>query len=67
MEKTTNETVDVLEQNYMTIYVKMINGKTISKKCEGKHKAAIISDEVERRTLIPRDMTYLCAPRKSDE
>ena len=31
----------------MTIYVKMINGKTISKTCEGKQKAAIISDEVE--------------------
>ena len=29
------------------------------KKCEGKQKAAIISDVVERRSLIPRDMTYL--------
>ena len=36
----------------------MINGKTISIKCEGKQTAAIISDEVERRSLIPRDMTY---------
>ena len=43
----------------MTIYVKMINGKTISIKCEGKQTATVISDEVERRSLIPRDMTYL--------
>ena len=41
------------------IYVKMINGKTISIQCEGKQTASIISDEVERRSLIPRDMTYL--------
>ena len=58
-EETTNENDYVLEENYMTIYVKMINGKTISVKCEGKQTAAIISDEVERRSLIPRDMTYL--------
>ena len=43
----------------MTIYVKTINGKTISIKCEGKMTAALISDEVERRSSIPRDMTYL--------
>ena len=58
-EETANENDDVPEENYMTIYVKMINGKTISIKCEGKQTAAIISDEVERRSLIPRDMTYL--------
>ena len=58
-EETTNENDDVLEENYMMIYVKMINGKTICIKCEGKQIAAIISDEVERRSLIPRDMTYL--------
>ena len=39
-EKTTNEIDDVLEENYMTIYVKMINGKTISKKCEGKTESS---------------------------
>ena len=43
----------------MTIFVKMINGKTISIKCEKKQKAATTSDEVERRSLIPRGMTYL--------
>ena len=41
------------------IYVKTINGKTISIKYEGKQTAAVISDEVERRPLIPRGMTYL--------
>ena len=65
-EETTNENDDLLEEIYMMIYVKMINGKTISIKCEGKQTAAIISDEVERRSLIPRDMTYL-VHRKSDD
>ena len=53
------ENDDLLEETFMTIYVKTINGKTISVKCEGKMTAAIISDEVERRSSIPRDMTYL--------
>ena len=56
-EKTTNEIDDVLECNYMTKNVKMINGKTICIKSEGKQTAAIISDEVERRSSIPRDVT----------
>ena len=50
---------DLLEETFMTIYVKTINGKTISIKCEGKMTAAVISDEVERRSSITRDMTYL--------
>ena len=58
-EENTNENDDLLEETYMTIYVKMINGKTISIQCEGKQTAAVISDKVERRSLIPRDMTYL--------
>ena len=49
----------MLEENYMTVYVKMINGETISKKYHRNMTAAVISDEVERRSLIPRDMTYL--------
>ena len=53
------ENDDLLEKNFTTIYVKTINGKTISIKCEGKMTAAVISDEVERRSSIPRDMTYL--------
>ena len=43
----------------MTVYVKTINGTTISVKCDRKQKAATISDEVERRSSIPRGMTYL--------
>ena len=50
---------DLPEETYMTIYVKTINGKTIRIKCEGKQTAAVISEEVERRSLIPGDMTYL--------
>ena len=58
-EENTNENDDLLEETYMMIYMKMISGKTISIKCEGKQTAAVKSDEVERRSLIPRDMTYL--------
>ena len=58
-EKTTIELENALEENYMTVYVKTINGQTISIKCDKKQKAATISDEVERRSLIPRGMTYL--------
>ena len=57
-EKTTTELDNALEENYMTVYVKTINGKTISIKCDKKQKAATISDDVERRSLIPRGMTY---------
>ena len=35
------------------------SGKTISIKCAKKQKATSISDEVERRSAIPRGMTYL--------
>ena len=59
-EETINENDDVLEENYMMIYVKLINGKTLSIKCERKQTAAIISDEVERRSLIPT----LCTKEK---
>ena len=57
---------DALEENYMTVYVKTINGKTISFKCDKKQKAAMISDEVERKSSIPRH-DVCCTPRKSDE
>ena len=53
------ENDDLLEETFMTIYVKTINGKTVSIKCGGKMTAAVTSDEVERRSSIPRDMTYL--------
>ena len=57
-EENTNENDDLLEETYMMIYVKMIFGKTISIKCEGKQTAAVISDEVERRSLIPGGVCF---------
>ena len=53
------ENDDMLEENYVTVYVKMIYEKTISIKCDRNMTAAVISDEVQRRSSIPRDMTYL--------
>ena len=53
------ENDDVLEENYMTVYVKTINGKTISIRHYKNMTAAVILEEVERRTLIPRDMIRL--------
>ena len=53
------ENDDMLEENYMTVYVKMIYEKTISIKCDRNMTAAVISDQVERRSLTPRDMIYL--------
>ena len=57
--KTTFELEDELEENIMTIYVRASSGKTISIKCYKKQKAASILEKVERRSLIPRGMTYL--------
>ena len=57
-EKTTIELDDALEENCMTVYVKTIIGKTISINRDKKQKAATTSDEVERRSSIPRGMTY---------
>ena len=59
IEYNTEENDDMLQENYMTVYVKIINGKTISKKCHRNISAAVISDTVERRSLIPRDMIRL--------
>ena len=59
IEYNTEENDDMLEKNYMTVYVKMINGKTISLKYHRNMTAAVISDEVERRSLIPRDTIRL--------
>ena len=50
---------DVLEENNSTIYVKTINKKTISICYYESMKAAVMLEEVERRTAIPRDMTRL--------
>ena len=59
IEYNTEENDDMLEENYMTDYVKMLYEKTISIKCHRNMTAAVISDEVERRSLIPRDMIRL--------
>ena len=59
MRRIPRRATDLPEETYMTIYVKTISGKTISIKCEGKLTAAVISEEVERRLLIPRDTMYL--------
>ena len=49
----------MLEEIYATVYVKMINEKTISIRHHRNMTADVISDEVERRSLIPRDMIRL--------
>ena len=50
---------DVPEKNNSTIYVKTINKKTISICYYESMKAAVMLEEVERRTAIPSDMTRL--------
>ena len=47
------------EEIHEAIYVKTINGKTISKRYYRNMTAAVILEEVERRTLVPRDMIRL--------
>ena len=59
IENNTEVNDDVLEENYSTVYVKTINRKTISISYYGNMKAAVMLEEVERRTTIPRDMTRL--------
>ena len=50
---------DVLDENNLKIYVKTINKKTISIYYRDSMKAAVLLEEVERRTEIPKDMTRL--------
>ena len=59
IENNTEVNDDVLEENYLTVYVKTINRKTISIRYYGNMIAAVMLEEVERRTMIPRDMTRL--------
>ena len=59
IEYNTEVNDDVLEENYTTVYVKTINRKTISITCHRNITAAVMLEEVERRTMIPRDMTRL--------
>ena len=53
------ENDDTLEENYMTASVKLSYGKTISRKYNRNWTAAVILDEVERRSSIPHDMIRL--------
>ena len=47
------------EESSMTVYVKTINGKTISIKCDKKQEVDTVSEKVEMKTSIPRGFTYL--------
>ena len=48
----------------MTVYVRTMNGKTISIKCDKQQKAARILETVERKTSIPQGMMYLGSREK---
>ena len=58
-EDIDEEHDDTPEEFNEAIYVKTINGKTISTKYNRNMTAAVILQEVERRTLVPRDMIRL--------
>ena len=55
-DEERNNTPEVINE---VIYVKTINGKTISTRQHRNMTAAVILEEVERRTLVPRDMIRL--------
>ena len=59
IEDNNEENDNAPEKIHEVIYVKTINGKTISAKHHRNMTAAVILDEVERRSLIPRDMIRL--------
>ena len=40
------------EENYMTVYMKTISGKTIRIKCDKKQRADTVSEKFEMRTAI---------------
>ena len=54
-----NEYDNTPEEIHEVIYVKTINGKTISARHHRNMTAAAILEEVERRSMIPRDMIRL--------
>ena len=56
IEDNNDENDNTPEEIHEVIYVKMINGKTISTRHHRSMTPAVILDEVERRSLIPRDM-----------
>ena len=56
---TEPEHKDEFEENYMTVYVKTISGKTDRVICDKKQKADTVSRKIEMRTAIPRRITCL--------
>ena len=59
IEDNNEENDNTPEESHEVIYVKTINGKTISARHHKNMTAAVILDEVERISLIPRDMIRL--------
>ena len=59
IEDNNEENDNTPEEIHEVIYVKTINGKTISARHHKNMTAAVILDEVEKRSLIPRDMIRL--------
>ena len=59
IENIDEERDNTPEEIHEAIYVKTINGKTISTRYYKNMTAAVILEEVERRTLVPRDMIRL--------
>ena len=55
--------------SYITVHARKISGKTISIKCDRRQTIARIMDEVERKTMIPKDLQDLANQGKalSDE
>ena len=59
IEDNDEERDNTPEEIHEVIYVKTINGKTISTRHHRNMTAAVILEEVERRTLIPQNMIRL--------
>ena len=59
IEDNNEENDNTHEEIHEVIYVKTINGKTISARHHRYMTAAVILEEVERRSLIPRYMIRL--------
>ena len=51
--------------SYMTIYVRIISGKTLSIKCDRRQTIARILDDVERKTTIQQHVFYLANQGKA--
>ena len=64
--KIYNEGMNKNRTDYpnMTVFVRTINGKTISIKCDRQQKGARILETAERKTSIPRGMMYLASQGK---